>query len=195
MQIIEKKTVELREYENNPRNNVGAVDAVTASIREFGFKVPIVIDGNNEIIAGHTRLRAARAIGLDKVPCIVADDLTPEQIKAFRLADNKTGEFATWDFNALDKELAELYLNGFDMQRFGFDGDKINEEDFGEEFSLPDGDKGEICQMTFILHTKQAELVKYALTIVGECGETFGNTNKNGNALYEVVREWAERRK
>lgn len=195
MQIIEKKTVELREYENNPRNNGGAVDAVAASIREFGFKVPIVIDGNNEIIAGHTRLRAARALGLDKVPCIVADDLTPEQIKAFRLADNKTGEFATWDFNALDKELAELSLNGFDMQRFGFDGDKINEEDFGEEFSLPDGDKGEICQMTFTLHTQQAELVKYALTIVGECGETFGNTNKNGNALYEVVREWAERRK
>lgn len=195
MQIIEKKTVELREYENNPRNNGGAVDAVTASIREFGFKVPIVIDCNNEIIAVHTRLRAARALGLDKVPCIVADDLTPEQIKAFRLADNKTGEFATWDFNALDKELAELSLNGFDMQRFGFDGDKINEEDFGEEFSLPDGDKGEICQMTFTLHTQQAELVKYALTIVGECGETFGNTNKNGNALYEVVREWAERRK
>ena len=195
MQIIEKKTDELREYENNPRNNDGAVDAVAASIREFGFKVPIVIDGNNEIIAGHTRIRAARALGLDKVPCIVADDLTPEQIKAFRLADNKTGEFATWDFNALDKELAELSLNGFDMQRFGFDGDKINEEDFGEEFSLPDGDKGEICQMTFTLHTQQAELVKYALTIVGECGETFGNTNKNGNALYEVVREWAERRK
>lgn len=185
----------LKEYENNPRKNEAAVSAVAESIKNFNFQVPIVVDANNVIVAGHTRLKAARLLKIDKVPCIIADDLTPEQIKAFRLADNKTGEFATWDFNALDKELAELSLNGFDMQRFGFDGDKINEEDFGEEFSLPDGDKGEICQMTFTLHTQQAKLVKYALTIVGECGETFGNTNKNGNALYEVVREWAERRK
>ena len=117
MQIIEKKTDELREYENNPRNNDGAVDAVAASIREFGFKVPIVIDGNNEIIAGHTRIRAARALGLDKVPCIVADDLTPEQIKAFRLADNKTGELAGWDFAKLETELAALDM---DMTAFGF---------------------------------------------------------------------------
>lgn len=195
MNIKELSISQLHEYDNNPRNNDRAVDAVAESIREFGFKVPIVIDGDNVIVCGHTRVKAAQKLGMETVPCIIADDLTPEQIKAFRLADNKTGEFATWDFNALDKELAELSLNGFDMQRFGFYGDKINEEDFGEEFSLLDGDKGEICQMTFTLHTQQAELVKYALTIVGECGETFGNTNKNGNALYEVVREWTERRK
>lgn len=195
MNIKELSISQLHEYDNNPRNNDRAVDAVAESIREFGFKVPIVIDGDNVIVRGHTRVKAAQKLGMETVPCIIADDLTPEQIKAFRLADNKTGEFATWDFNALDKELAELSLNGFDMQRFGFYGDKINEEDFGEEFSLLDGDKGEICQMTFTLHTQQAELVKYALTIVGECGETFGNTNKNGNALYEVVREWTERRK
>lgn len=138
MQIIEKKTDELREYENNPRNNDGAVDAVAASIREFGFKVPIVIDGNNEIIAGHTRLRAARALGLDKVPCIVADDLTPEQIKAFRLADNKTGELAGWEIDKLGKELSEIDM---DMSVFGFDAVEL--EEFSEvcEDEIPDVDE------------------------------------------------------
>lgn len=108
------------EYENNPRNNDGAVDAVAESIKQFGFKVPIVIDRDNVIVAGHTRLKAARKIGLEKVPCIVADDLTPEQIKAYRLADNKTAELADWDFSALEIELAELESD-FDMSAFGFD--------------------------------------------------------------------------
>lgn len=131
MQIIEKRTDELREYENNPRNNDGAVDAVAESIREFGFKVPIVIDGNNEIIAGHTRLRAARLLGLEKVPCIIADDLTPEQIKAFRLADNKTGELAGWDFAKLETELLKI-SDKFDMTSFGFE-DSFFEESFSDE--------------------------------------------------------------
>lgn len=185
----------LREYDNNPRNNDGAVDAVAESIKQFGFKVPIIVDNDYVIVAGHTRLKAARLLGLDKVPCIVADDLTPDQIKAFRLADNKVSEFATWDFNALEKELAELEYIDFDMCRFGFEQSEINADDFGDEFSLPDGDKGEICQMTFTLHNQQAELIKYALSVVDDCAETFGNTNKNGNALYEVVRQWAEQRK
>lgn len=131
MQIIEKRTEILIEYKNNPRNNDGAVDAVAESIREFGFKVPIVIDGNNEIIAGHTRLRAARLLGLEKVPCIIADDLTPEQIKAFRLADNKTAELAEWDFAKLETELVEI-SDKFDMTNFGFD-DSFFEESFSDE--------------------------------------------------------------
>lgn len=118
MNIIEKRIEELREYENNPRHNDSAVDAVAESIKQFGFKVPIVIDTDGVIIAGHTRRKAAEKLGLDVVPCIVADDLTPEQIKAFRLADNKTGELASWDFEKLEEELAAL--SEIDMSAFGF---------------------------------------------------------------------------
>ena len=195
MEIVYKSIDELTPYENNPRHNENAVAAVAASIKEFNFKVPLVIDTNGVVVAGHTRLLAARQLGLSAVPCIVADDLLPDQIKAFRLADNKVSEFATWEFNALEKELAELECIDFDMCRFGFEQSEIDADDFGDEFSLPDGDKGEICQMTFTLHNEQAELIKYALQVVDDCAETFGNTNKNGNALYEVVRQWAEQRK
>ena len=120
MKITQIKLSDLHEYENNPRNNDGAVDAVAASIREFGFKVPVIVDCNNVIVAGHTRVKAAKKLGMSAVPCIVADDLTPEQIKAFRLADNKVGEIAFWDFEKLNAELEELSLD-FDMTEFGFD--------------------------------------------------------------------------
>lgn len=125
MQIEEVKTSELIPYSNNPRNNDGAVEAVAASIKEFGFKVPIIIDNDNVIVAGHTRLKAAQKLGLDKVPCIKADDLTPEQLKAFRLADNKVSELATWDFDKLEEELEALDM---DMSAFGFTFDDDNEE-------------------------------------------------------------------
>ena len=118
MNIKELSISQLHEYDNNPRNNDRAVDAVAESIREFGFKVPIVIDGDNVIVCGHTRVKAAQKLGMETVPCIIADDLTPEQIKAFRLADNKTGELAGWDFAKLEEELAAL--DGFDMSAFGF---------------------------------------------------------------------------
>lgn len=120
MEIVNVNTNELQEYANNPRDNDGAVGAVAESIKQFGFKVPIIIDRNNIIIAGHTRKKAADRLGLVSVPCIVADDLTPEQIKAFRLADNKTGELADWDFERLEKELAELTAFDVDMKDFGF---------------------------------------------------------------------------
>ena len=118
MEIGYKKVSDLKPYKNNPRKNDGAVDAVAASIKEFGFKVPIVIDGNNEIVAGHTRLKAAKKLKLTEVPCIVADDLTPDQIKAFRLVDNKTAELAEWDFDALKAELDNIDM---DMLDFGFE--------------------------------------------------------------------------
>ena len=122
MEIIEKFTKELIPYANNPRENDGAVDAVAASIKEFGFKVPVIIDKDNIIVAGHTRIKAAGKLGIDKVPCIIADDLSEEQIKAFRLADNKVGELAQWDFSKLEeelKELSEMDLD-FQMDEFGF---------------------------------------------------------------------------
>ena len=109
----------IRPYEKNPRRNDEAVDAVAASIREFGWQQPIVVDKDGVIIAGHTRYKAAKKLKCDTVPVVVADDLTEDQVKAYRLADNKTGELAEWDTALLDEELAELA--DFDMSQFGFD--------------------------------------------------------------------------
>ena len=119
MQIIDKKITDLKPYTNNPRHNAKAVPAVKESILKFGFKVPLVIDKNNVIVCGHTRFYASKEIGLETVPCIVADDLTDEQIKAFRLVDNRVSEFADWNFDKLAEELSEL--QDFDFEPFGFD--------------------------------------------------------------------------
>ena len=126
MQIIDKKLDEIRPYEKNPRNNNDAVKYVAKSIKEFGFKVPIVIDKDGVIVCGHTRYKAAKKLKLDTVPCIMADDLTDEQIKAFRLADNKVSEKAEWDFDLLGEEIADLI--NFDMTDFGFE-DILSEEE------------------------------------------------------------------
>ena len=101
MQIEEINVKELVPYERNPRKNDKSVDKVAESIKTFGFKVPIVIDKDNVVVCGHTRLKAAKKLGLEKAPCIRADDLNEEQIRAFRLADNKVGEESEWDFNEL----------------------------------------------------------------------------------------------
>lgn len=142
MNIIEIPVDDLIPYENNPRLNDEAVDAVAASIREFGFKVPIVVDKNNVIVCGHTRMKAAVLLGLDTVPAIRADDLTDEQVKAFRLADNKTAELADWDFDALSKELQGLSI---DMADFGFAEDTeigFNENALNELFmDAPESEK------------------------------------------------------
>ena len=119
LQIIEKSITEITPYEKNPRKNDEAVEYVANSIKEFGFKVPIVIDKNGVIVAGHTRYKAAQELGLEKLPCIIADDLSEEQVKAFRLADNKVGELAEWDFDLLDDELDGIF--DIDMSDFGFD--------------------------------------------------------------------------
>ena len=111
MEIIYKKVGDLIPYEKNPRKNTKAVKYVANSIEEFGFRVPIVIDSNNVVVCGHTRLMATKQLGIEEVPCIVADDLTDEQIKAFRLADNKVAEQSEWDLNLLNEELDDI-LNG-----------------------------------------------------------------------------------
>ena len=116
MKIIQKKINELVEYENNPRINDRAVEPVAESIKTFGFKQPIVIDKSNIIIAGHTRYKAALSLGLEKVPCLIADDLTEDQVKAYRLVDNKTAELAEWNFDLLLDELENIEL---DMSGFG----------------------------------------------------------------------------
>jgi ParB family transcriptional regulator, chromosome partitioning protein len=107
-------------YDRNPRNNDSAVRLVRASIEQFGFKVPIILDAAHVIVCGHTRYKAAQELGLDSVPCIIADDLTPAQIKAYRLADNKVGEAAEWDLDKLAEELAGC-VPDFDMAAFGFE--------------------------------------------------------------------------
>lgn len=123
MKIEMRPIGQLTPYENNPRRNAGAIAAVAESIREFGFRNPILIDRNNTVINGHTRLAAAQALGLETVPVVVANDLTEAQIKALRIVDNKTSEIANWDFELLATELEDIdtidpslvALTGFDM--------------------------------------------------------------------------------
>lgn len=126
MNIVIKKVDEIEPYEKNPRFNDDAVDAVAKSIKEFGFKVPIVVDKDNVIITGHTRLRSAKLLGLTEVPVIVATDLTPEQVQAYRIADNKTGEIAQWNYDLLPLEIKELQDANFDLSLLGFDTDELD---------------------------------------------------------------------
>ena len=196
MNIIDININDIKEYENNPRFNDNAVEAVANSIKEFGFKVPIILDNNNVIVAGHTRLKAAKQLEYEKVPCLVADDLTEEQVKAFRLTDNKVGELAEWDFAKLEEEL--MAIQDIDMSEFEFEINDICPDDFGTDFSLSDEDKKPIQTITFTLHDNQAELIVSCIDFVltnNLITETFGNENKKGNALYEVVKEWAEQKK
>lgn len=134
--IIMLPVPEVRPYEKNPRKNAEAVKYVKASIEKFGFKQPIIVDSNRVIIAGHTRLEAAKSLGMAEVPCIVADDLTDAQVKALRLADNKVAEFAEWDLDLLGGELGELAeISDIDMGDFGFDDnlEMDDEEENGTE--------------------------------------------------------------
>lgn len=142
MEIINKKIDEIIPYENNPRFNDDAVEYVAKSIKEFGFKVPMVIDKDGVIVAGHTRYKAALELGLEEVPCVIADDLTDDQIKAFRLADNKVSEKAQWDFELLEEELDLIDL---DMEDYGFekiDIDWAKIDDISEEnYEKPESEK------------------------------------------------------
>lgn len=152
MEIITKGIGEIVPYEKNPRNNDDAVKYVAESIKEFGWKQPIVIDKDGVIIAGHTRYKAAVKLGIMEVPCVIADDLTEEQVKAYRLADNKVAEAAEWDFDLLGEELDEIF--DIDMEAFGFDLDiedepqEVVEDDYEPE--LPEEPKaklGDIYQL------------------------------------------------
>ncbi len=133
MNIIYKNIDDITPYPNNPRNNENAVDAVAESIKNYGFKNPIIIDKNDVIVCGHTRLKASKKLGMKEVPCIVADDLTEEQIKAFRLVENKTNELATWNEDLLMQEMEDLNINldeyGFDFNNFELENIEDPEED------------------------------------------------------------------
>ena len=149
MQILMRKISELIPYVNNPRNNENAVDAVASSIKHYGFKVPIIIDKDNEIVTGHTRLLAAKKLGLEEVPCIVADDLTPAQIKAYRIADNKVAEASEWNLEMLAVELQDLEgFTGFDAAEiedlFPTDENEIVEDEAPEPPENPISKLGDV---------------------------------------------------
>ena len=212
MEIINKKLTEIKPYEKNPRRNDEAVEYVANSIKEFGFKVPIVIDKDGTIVAGHTRYKASKKLGLKEVPCIVADDLNEEQIKAFRLADNKVGEIAEWDFGLLDDELNDIL--DIDMGEFGFEPleDEAEEQEIiedevetdnipkrvetGDIWKLGDhylgcGDSTDFLWLKTLMQGKKADLV-FTDPPYGMKKEKDGvaNDNLNYDDLLEFNKRW-----
>lgn len=216
MNIVELRIADLLEYENNPRLNDKAVEAVAESIMQFGFKVPIIVDCDNVIVAGHTRLKAARFLEMERVPCIVADDLTDEQIKAFRLADNKVSEFAEWDNDKLFEELK--LLNAYDMDSFGFDTlpdmmeelnednevsieEMLNEEEEqrtkeGDVWALGEhrlicGDCTDTGVIAKLMDGKEADLLltdpPYNVAVENSAGLTIQNDDMSDTAFYEFL--------
>lgn len=138
MEVKSMSIDDIKPYENNPRDNDDAVDSVANSIKEFGWQQPIVVDKEMVIIVGHTRYKAAKKLGMDKVPVVVASNLTPEQVKAYRLADNKVGELADWDFGKLNTELQEIDDNDL-MMKLGFDESDLDLADsWDDDGSLDD---------------------------------------------------------
>ena len=150
--VVESIKIEdIKPYENNPRLNDEAVQYVKQSIKEFGFKVPMVIDKDNVIVCGHTRYKASKELGLTEIPCIRADDLSDDQIKAFRLADNKVSEVAEWDLDKLSIELDEISL---DMSEFGFTDLEIDPIDIGESTT----DEDDIPELPAEPKTKRGDI-------------------------------------
>lgn len=127
MKLINLKISEITPYDKNPRINDKAVPKVAESIKAFGFKVPIIVDKDQVIIAGHTRYKAAIALKMEEVPCIIADDLSEDQVKAFRIADNRVAEEAEWDYDLLTDELRDLIEDNFNLKSLGFDNDELKE--------------------------------------------------------------------
>jgi len=161
MEVVRKKTSQLIPYFNNPRNNKDAVKYVIKSIKQFGFQNPIIIDKENVVVAGHTRLQAAKELGIKEVPCIVADDISEEQIRAFRIIDNKTAEVAEWDYDKLMQEVDGI--EGIDIHDFGFFSfNKIDSflDDELSDFYSPDDLQFSMYPMSFNLPIEEKTNVK-----------------------------------
>ena len=147
MEIVEKRLDEIRPYEKNPRRNDAAVEYVAESLKAFGWKQPIVIDKDGVIIVGHTRYKAAQSLGMEKIPCLVAEDLTPDQVKAYRIADNKESDFSVWDNKLLLEELesiSEDLFTGFDLSEL-FD-DTLDE---AENSVISENQDGVVYEVVF----------------------------------------------
>ena len=195
MKIEQLPTDTLIPYARNTRTHSEAqVAQIAGSIREFGFTNPVLIDGENGIIAGHGRVLAAQKLALGKVPCIRLSYRTDTQRRAYIIADNKLALNAGWDEELLGLELADLREDGFDLELTGFDGDELGQFD-AEEVAMPtlaDGDKQPFQQKTFTLHDEQAEEVDAACAKAKEMGhgESGVNENSNGNALAFVCQSF-----
>jgi ParB family chromosome partitioning protein len=192
MQITQRKTADLIPYVNNARtHSEQQVLQIAASIKEFGFNSPVLVDGENGIIAGHGRVMAAKKLNLDEVPTIELKHLTKTQKKAYILADNRLALNSGWDNDLLALELGELSDDGFDLDLLGFDVDELGIDGFeADEVEMPElrsGDKEPFQQMTFTLHDEQVEQIKAACDIAKKMGEFDSpNENSNGNALARV---------
>lgn len=142
MEVINTPIEKIKPYENNPRDNDDAVNAVANSIKEFGWQQPIVVDTGGVIIVGHTRYKAAKQLHLNEVPVVVAENLSDEQVKAYRLADNKVGELAEWDFGQMNTELQQI--TNLDMTDFGFDESDLDlARDWDDSSNLEDYEEPE----------------------------------------------------
>lgn len=189
MNVQEIKLKDIKPYGKNPRKNDQSVDKVANSIKEFGFKVPIVIDKNNVIVCGHTRYKAAKKLGLSVVPCVVADDLTEEQIKAYRLADNKVGEDSLWDMDLLGSELEDI-LN-IDMEDFGFSLPEAETEVVEDDYDKPAPEEpksklGDIYQLgRHCLMCGDSTNIDYVKKLVGDAQIDMLLTDPPYNVNYE----------
>lgn len=204
LQVEEVAISKLKPFDKNPRTiSPRGIEKLRKSIERFGFVNPVLAQKNTGvIIAGHQRIKAAKAEGLKTVPVIWLD-MTDTEAKAYNIADNRLQDEAAWENGLLAGLITELDTEGFDLELTGLDDIEIkgvlsgivHEGDYGTDFELPDGEKGNIETMTITLAHEQAELIKDAIRLVGEPQETFGNPNSNGNAIYEVARQWLAQRK
>jgi ParB-like chromosome segregation protein Spo0J len=193
------KISEIKLNPNNPRLiKDDKFEKLVKSIKEFPEMLdirPIVVNSDMVILGGNMRFKACKEAGLKEIPVIVADNLTEEQQREFLIKDNTSG--GEWDFEVLANEWDNEKLEEWGLDLVGFD---IDSDDFGEDFSLPDGDKSPFQQMTFTLADEQAEQIKNAISDIKateeyKYAETMGNENSNGNALYLIIMQWVEQRK
>ena len=190
--IEKRKISELIPYARNARTHSDEqVAQIAASIKEWGWTTPVLIDEDGEIIAGHGRVLAARKLGIDKIPTMTATGWTKAQKQAYVLADNQLPQNAGWDDAMVKVELGELELGDFDLSLIGFDGDYLAGlavEPLDQFPVLPDGNKGEFQQITFTLHNDQVEQVQAAIGVSKGLGPFPGdlNENSNGNAIDRI---------
>lgn len=172
-----------------------AIAKVATSLAQFGWKQPLVVDPLGVIIVGHTRLLAAKKLGMAHAPVLVAKDLTPAQVKAYRLMDNRSHDETAWDLDLLGLEMSDLKMENIDLEFTGFDLPEIEDitkvVPFIDYPELPTGDKSPFGQMTFTLHESQIELVKEAIAAVGSLPVGV-NANSNGNALARICEVFLE---
>jgi ParB-like chromosome segregation protein Spo0J len=193
MQIQQMPIEALIPYARNSRTHDDAqVAQIAASIREFSFTNPVLIDQDGGIIAGHGRVLAARKLNMQEVPCLVLAHLTDVQKRAYVIADNRLALKSDWNEELLRSELEGLADEGFDINLTGFDELPADVDALDEMPELPDGDKEPFQQKTFTLHDEQAAIVDDAVTLArtNPLVDTGLNENSNGNALALICAEW-----